>query len=266
MVNTTPDTRSYDADLLERRIAVNKEAQSVDFNQWIFQGIRFPPESHILELCCGTGTQTMEFLQRLKGRGRYVGVDKSEKALDAIRKKVHPEQGRRMTLLCSEMDLIVPALEKAGLGDLKFDLIFCSYGLYYSSDVPRLLSEMEGLLGRGGCIVIVGPWGPNNETLFSLLGDAGVQIPEYVRFTSQKFMHDMVIPWGTLHFPCLSIRTMVNAIVWNSPDQVLDYWKSSTFFDPGRIQEVTDRLREFFAGEPRFINKKYVMMVVMKNE
>jgi len=266
MVNTTPDTRSYDVDLLERRIELNRSAQSVDFNSWIFQGIRFPPESHILELCCGTGTQTMEFLRRLDGRGRYVGVDKSGKALDTIRKKVPLEQGRRMTLLCSEMDLTGPALKAAGLGDLKFDLVFCSYGLYYSSDVPRLLSEMEGLLGKDGCIVIVGPWGPNNEALFRMFGDAGVQIPEYVRFTSQRFMYDVVIPWGTLHFPCLSIRTMVNPIVWTSPDQVLDYWKNSTFFDPGRIQAVTDRLGECFAGEPRFINKKYVMSVVMKNE
>jgi ubiquinone/menaquinone biosynthesis C-methylase UbiE len=266
MVNTTPDLRSYDADLLERRIAVNQSAQTIDFNRWIFQGIRFPPESHILELCCGTGTQTLEFLRRLDGGGRYVGVDKSRKALDVIRKKVSPELGRRMTLLCSEMDLIGPALEAAGLEDLKFDLIFCSYGLYYSSDVPRLLSEMEGLLGMDGSIVIVGPYGPNNETLFRMLNEAGVQIPEYVRFTSQRFMHDVVIPWGTLHFPCLSIRTMANPIVWTSPDQVLEYWKNSTFFDPGKIQAVAERLREFFAGEPSFINKKYVMMVVMKHE
>jgi ubiquinone/menaquinone biosynthesis C-methylase UbiE len=266
MVDIIPNLRSSDANLLERRIAANQSSQGIDFNRWIFQGMQFPPEGNLLELCCGTGTQTERFLRGLKGKGRYIGLDKSGKALDLIREKIPPDQASRMTLLCSDMDLLGSSLKDHGLGSLKFDLVFCSYGLYYSSDVPNLLSEAETYLRKDGQMIIVGPYGPNNESLFSTLEEAGVRIPDYVRYTSQDFMHDTVLPWGTLHFTSLSIRTLVNPVVWTSVDQVLAYWKNSTFLDPDRIPEVIDRLKEHFAGSSTFVNRKYVMMVVMKHE
>jgi ubiquinone/menaquinone biosynthesis C-methylase UbiE len=266
MVNVTPNHRSCDADLLEQRIAANRSAQSIDFNSWIFQEIRFPLGGHILELCCGTGSQAVEFIRRLNGEGRYIGIDISWKALDLIREKTSPEQETRTTLLCSNMDLFGSALTDQDLHTPKFDLIFCSYGLYYSADATHLLSEMETFLKKDGQIIIVGPYGPNNELLFRILEEAGVQISEYIRYTSQGFMHAAVIPWGTLHFTSLSIRTMVNTIVWNSPDQIMEYWKNSTFFDPEKIPGVLNRLQEHFSRELTFINKKYVMMVIMKNE
>jgi hypothetical protein len=114
--------------------------------------------------------------------------------------------------------------------------------------------------------VIVGPYGPNNEPLFRLLTECGVTISEYIRFTSQDFMQSVVIPWGLLNFSALSIRILENKIVWNSPENVLSYWKNTTFYEPGKKGKVQKQLQNHFLRDIMFVNEKWVMLVIMNNE
>jgi SAM-dependent methyltransferase len=221
---------------------------------------------HILELCCGTGAQTKYFLKRVGKKGYVVALDISRDSLDTIDSKISDTERSRLTLIESDIDLFDQSLATCGKQERSFDIIFCSYGLYYSKNAQEVMNRAKKWLKPNGSLVIVGPYGPNNEPLFKLLTDCGVSISEYIRFTSQDFMQSIVISWGLLNFTALSIRILENKIVWNSPENVLAYWTNTTFYESKKKGNVQKKLQDHFLRNDTFVNEKWVMLVIMSNE
>lgn len=267
MTDKTTKQCSTRAECLEGRIQENIAAQQTDFNAWIFNQIKVCPGSHVLELCCGTGAQTLYFLRRVGNTGRVVAIDISNEALDILRSKVSQKEQASLSLIKSDLDQLDQSLVTNGIPPHPyFDIIFCSYGLYYSKDAKKVLSKLTPWLKPGGSLIIVGPFGPNNEPLFGLLTASGVVISDYIRYTSQDFMNDVVVPFGTLNFNTITIKTLVNKIFWRSKDHVLAYWMNSTFYDNKKNNRVCERLNKHFETEKVLINEKWIMLVIMKNE
>ena len=92
------------------------------------------------------------------------------------------------------LDDFGPALRSSGLRPGGFDLVFCAYGLYYSTDPLATLSEARSWLNPRGRIVVVGPFGPNNGQLFDLVRASGVVLAPAVIDSSQHFMLRTVLP------------------------------------------------------------------------
>ena len=266
MTDEITKRRSVKTACLEGRIQENTSAQQTDFNAWIFDRIPVKSGHHILELCCGTGAQTQYFLTRVGKKGCVVALDISKDSLNTIESKISDAEGSRLTLIESDLDLFDQSFATRGIEKHSFDIIFCSYGLYYSKNVHEVMNRAKIWLKPKGSLVIVGPYGPNNEPLFRLLTECGVTISEYIRFTSQDFMQSVVIPWGLLNFSALSIRILENKIVWNSPENVLSYWKNTTFYEPGKKGKVQKQLQNHFLRDIMFVNEKWVMLVIMSNE
>jgi ubiquinone/menaquinone biosynthesis C-methylase UbiE len=266
MTDEKTKRRSVKSACLEGRINENASAQVTDFNAWIFDRIPVKPDHNVLELCCGTGAQTQYFLKRVGKKGSIVALDISNDSLEILESKISDTQRSRLTLIESDLDLFDESLTARNIQKNSFDIIFCSYGLYYSKNAQDVMNRAKKWLKPNGSLVIVGPYGPNNKPLFNLLTDCGVTISEYIRFTSQDFMNDVVIPFGTLNFNTLGIRTLVNKIVWNSDEHVLTYWKNSTFYDNKKQEQVQARLNKHFDTESTFVNEKWVMLVIMKDE
>src|SRR5580700_3624002 len=76
--------RAAQAELLEQRIAENRASQEVDLVRWIFERILLQETDQVLELCCGTGGQTLRMLSTLGERGRIHALDVSGDALSAL--------------------------------------------------------------------------------------------------------------------------------------------------------------------------------------
>ena len=144
-----------------------------------------------------------------------------------------------------------------------FDLIFCAYGLYYSADAVRTLNEARSWLRPGGRIVVVGPFGPNNKPLFDRVREIGVSIPSAVVYSSERFMWETVLPWGTTNFESVSVNTMVNRIRCSTPERVLNYWQNTTFCDARKRADFESLLQRHFQEHAEFINEKWVMMLEM---
>lgn len=248
------------AQALEQRRASNAAAQEIDLGSWIFEHLSVPAGSRVLELCCGTGAQTAPLAQRTGGRGHVVALDVSRAALDIVAAKVGTTH---VTLVESGLDELPRALESAGLQRPYFDLVFCAYGLYYSSDTTQTLDQVRGWLNDAGRCVVIGPYGPNNRPLYEILAAAGVVIPPVVRHSSESYMLREVMPWATEKFSVLRIHTLLNRVHWDSPEQVLEYWKNTTFYDADRLCAVSEALNAHFARLPRLTNEKWIMMVEM---
>jgi ubiquinone/menaquinone biosynthesis C-methylase UbiE len=256
-------SRATEAELLEQRIAENAASQEIDLATWIFERIRVEPGDQVLELCCGTGGQTLLLLNRVENSGRVVALDISTKALDTIRSKAGAANQERLTLVESSLDNLSFALRQARCRPGSFDLMFCAYGLYYASDPEQILDQVRSWLTPQGRIVIVGPFGPNNQPLFDLVRASGATLAEAVTFSSERFMLHKVLSWGARNFASASVQTMMNPVRWTSAERVLNYWQNTTFYDDEKRPAFEQLLREHFARHSVFVNQKWVMLVEM---
>jgi ubiquinone/menaquinone biosynthesis C-methylase UbiE len=258
-------SRATQSELLEQRIAENVSSQEVDLAVWIFERLRVRPGDQVLELCCGTGGQTLALLDRVGDEGRVVALDISRAALDSLTSKAGAMIGKRLTCVEASLENFASSLGRSGVQQGGLDLIFCAYGLYYSSDAQRTLREARSLLKPEGRIVVVGPFGPNNKPLFDLVRASGVAIDEPVVFSSEWFMLQTVLPWGARNFESISVHTLVNPVRWTTPERVVNYWQSTTFYDAERRSDFERLVQSHFAGRPVFVNEKWVMLVEMSH-
>jgi len=66
-----------------------------------------------------------------------------------------------------------------------------------------------------------------------------------------------------LNFESVSINTMVNRVRWTALEKVMNYWQSTTFYEPGRRTEFERLLRQHFQTHTEFVNEKWVIMLEM---
>jgi ubiquinone/menaquinone biosynthesis C-methylase UbiE len=250
-------SRATQAELLEQRISENVASQEIDLATWIFERIQVQPGSRVLELCCGTGGQTLPLLKHVEESGQVVALDISKAALDKLTSKA--ENHNRLTAIEASLDDFSPTLQAAGVHP-GFDLVFCAYGLYYSADAQKTLQEVRRWLSPKGSIVVVGPFGPNNKPLFDLLRRSGVTLTEPVTFSSERFMSEIVLPWAAENFERLSVHTMVNRVRWATAERVMNYWQNTTFYDAQKRARFEELLHSHFAKDGEFINEKWVML------
>lgn len=242
---------------LQERNQANRQFGSADFSGWVHGVLESLSFSSVLDICCGTGDQLVLFKDRAEV-GRMVGVDLSAESLDITRKRLDEKADNGQTLLLGEqMDNV---FSDVALAVEKFDLISCFYGLYYSNDACGLLRECEEHLNPGGSILVVGPYGENNRSLFQLL-EKYIEIPELVMRSSATFMTDEVLP--ALE-SSLDVRTetFVNNIRYPSVDSVIDYWRASTFYDEAHEADVSRDLKVHFEQADEFVVSKHVMAAI----
>jgi ubiquinone/menaquinone biosynthesis C-methylase UbiE len=256
-------SRATQSQLLEQRIAENIAFQEIDLATWIFEQVRVRPDERILELCCGTGGQSLKILELLGDSGHLAALDISRDALNTLASKAGKANTGKFTLIEAGLDDFSSGLRNSGFDQPGFDLIFCAYGLYYSADPERTLNEARAWMNPGGRIVIAGPFGPNNKPLFDLVRASGVNISDSVIFSSERFMAEAVLPWGARNFESISVRTMVNRVRWQTPERVINYWQNTTFYDPQRHAAFDALLRQHFEQHSEFVNEKWVMLVEM---
>ncbi|MCP4668345.1 MAG: class I SAM-dependent methyltransferase [Deltaproteobacteria bacterium] len=247
---------------LEERIAANVGAQEVDLNEWIFSRFSVPENSNVLELCCGTGAQTAYLAGQSGESGRVYAIDVSSQAIKGLPMKMGEDLADIVVPIAADIDEFPERLKEKDLVKPHFDAIFCAYGLYYSSDIDKTLSAIKEWLNPDGVFAVVGPFGPNNRPLNKSLKLAGVQIHAEAKYASEKFMLSDVATWAVEHFSEVDIYTMVNKITWDDPKELLSYWKNSTFFDESRLEPVSQVIRRHFSEHGRFVNEKWVMLLV----
>ena len=251
-------SRAVSTSCLDERIATNAKAQKVDFNGWIFSHIRVQPGAKVLELCSGTGAQATHLARAAGQGGRLVSCDASETSLEKL-KAATADLACPVDTLCCDMDGLPQELEKSGCPKRHFDLLFCSYGLYYSKNTAKLLDGLLPWLAPAARIVVVGPHGDNNGPLFNVLRQAGVTLDAFTLHSSGTYMYGELIPWCAAHSPEMRAFTMENEIHWDSPDAFMTYWRNTIFFESERQDAVEDIVRRHFEASPVFINRKLVM-------
>ena len=231
----------------------NRRFAKGDFDKWVSGLLRRFRFSNVLDLCCGTGNQLVLFAA-LPGVSEIYGIDRSKDSLYIARQRLDKIEGSaRVILKAADME----GLFRTHLfEDSRFDLISCFYGLYYSKDPVKTLTDMVGHLGDNGSVMIVGPYGKNNSALFRLL-KRHFELPELVLRSSETFMEKEVYP--ALKGSCeVTEDSFVNRVSYPDVASLIKYWRSSTFYFPEHEAAVRRDIEKHFKDDKEFIIEKHV--------
>jgi len=247
------DNATKTSSLIER-INQNENFQSFDINEWAFDKIKGSNNKlNVLELCCGNGKQT-GYLLKCFPNAHLSCLDISAESI-ALVKKNNSAEAARMTFYCEPID---DFFEK---NKTLFDLVFCSYGLYYSSNINKVLARINKGLNPGGRLIVMGPYGINNKPLFDVLTGLGVTIAEPVISSSSTFMSEVILPFCIANFSDMHIYTAENKIAWNTVDSVMNYWKSSTFYAKDKEAAFENIIKAEIDRTGKFVNHKNIMLL-----
>jgi len=245
--------RATNSSFLEQRLAVNLHYSSGGFDAWVNDLLRTVHFSHVLDVCCGTGKQVTHYAS-LENVVSVIGVDISADGLKVAQQKLEGACADKVTFKCLAMEHMFDDVE---LASKKFDLISCFYGLYYAKNVEHILQQCLEHLNQRGNLLIVGPYGQNNKNLFDLLGQF-FTLPALVTYSSQMFMEQEVLP--ILQRSCRVVAsTFVNYIAYPTPQAVLDYWRSTTFYSAEHEPAVASVLEHYFLSHSSFVVEKHVL-------
>ena len=245
---------------LNERANVNQQYGTGDFAGWIDSLLDRITFSTVLDVCCGTGNQLVKYAARNR-EAALTGADISEKSLAIADKRLKEQGFDRYRLKAGSMEDLFQDEE---VRRQHYDLISCFYGLYYSKNPSKTLAEMIGHLSRGGSILIVGPYGRNNATLFDIL-QKHFTLPELVIRSSSTFMEQEVFPVLSASLT-VSVNTFVNPVRYPNPQVVLDYWKSSTFYSEAHKEAVTRNIEAHFEKHGGFVMEKHVMAYLAREK
>lgn len=113
-----------------------------EWYRWIFDHIHLPPQSHVLELGCGSGDLWQENLERIPPDWQVTLSDLSPGMLQAAQHTLG-ESGQRFTYQVLDAQSI--PYEPA-----HFDGVIANLMLYHVPDLSRALSEIRRVLKPGG--------------------------------------------------------------------------------------------------------------------
>jgi SAM-dependent methyltransferase len=239
---------------LVERIVQNEKSQSIDINAWAFQNIKHSTDKlNILELCCGTGKQT-EYLLGSFPHANVSVLDTSRESIELVKSQFSSE-GYRMKFHLSDIDSFFENNSE------KFDIIFCSYGLYYSKKIDWLLLQIYDRLNPKGRFVVMGPFGKNNKKLFDDLTSVGVSLAPLVVHSSCHFMYEDVLKFGVDKFRDMHIFTTKNIISWKTSESVLSYWESSTFYSQQCRTAFNNLVEAELKVKGEYRNEKNIMII-----
>ena len=254
MLNKKTLKKAQDSQSLDSRLSANKKYSTNDLNQWIFSLLKIPREAKVLDLCCGTGKQSLLFAKHCH-RGTIFSLDVSKDSLELIKK----QHKKNIKTVLMDLDSIPNTPWQPEF----FDLIHCCYGLYYSQKPKQVIKALYKLLRPSGQLVIVGPSGTNNQELYKFLSSV-YPLDKKILATSSTFMPNIVLRLCRKLFKEVKTHDFTNQVIYPSPRALYSYLKSSTLYKPKFDKDLTKAIKVIFNKSDKFVITKKAMCIIAK--
>lgn len=156
---------------LQTRINIHDAFGARDIDKWMLEVVPLEQGMKILDVGCGSGKQCFSYLAHLNGKADITGGDVSTALLDQA-KAENKKLGERVTFNELDFNQAFP------FADESFDLVSCSFAIYYAEDIPFTIREMHRVLKRGGHLFSTGPMPENKQMFYEIIEEAtGKEIP-----------------------------------------------------------------------------------------
>ena len=237
-------------DALNNRISTHANFAKYEINDWIIPILDVQKHYHILDIACGNGKQLIPISKIIDEAGSITGLDISQEMLNEIH--TYTKKNKNTILKQGKMENIDTDFE-----DSYFDLIFCCFGLYYSTNYKRTIKDIYNKLKNNRKCFVCGPIKGNNLELTEIHEVFGKLPREYV-------IHNKALPYFKSIFSEVKIEIFENPITFPNKEALLRYWKSYTLFEREVQNEFENSITDIFRKEGKFITKKIVMGITAK--
>ena len=158
------------SDLLAR-INIHEKYGARNIDEWMIETLPLKEGMHILDIGCGAGKQCFYYYDTLNGNASIVGGDVSTELL-AQAKDENKKRGLNIPFEVLDFNKPFP------FEDNSFDLVSCSFAIYYAEDIPFTFKEMHRVLKPGGHLFTTGPMPANKQVFYDIIKEAtGKTIP-----------------------------------------------------------------------------------------
>jgi len=241
-------------DALNNRISAHANFAKYEINDWIIPILDVKKDNHVLDIACGNGKQLIPISKMIDQAGSITGLDISKELLNEIRLNT---KNKNVILKQGKMEDIEINFENE-----YFDLIFCCFGLYYSTDYKKTIKDIYNKLKNNGKCFVCGPIKGNNLELTNIHEVFGELPKEYIMHNN--FIETKALPYFKSLFNEVKIEIFENPITFPNKEALLKYWKSYTLFEQEVQSEFENTITEIFEKEGKFITKKIVMGITAK--
>jgi ubiquinone/menaquinone biosynthesis C-methylase UbiE/LmbE family N-acetylglucosaminyl deacetylase len=162
MISPSTSKLSYDENEahLDSRAAAHSRTSKRDVEEFILEHVAPAPGEVIVDLCCGTGKQSVNMARAVGPSGKVIGLDLQEELLDGARK--------RTADLPQASFVAHDANDPLPIEDASVDALICCYGIYYMENLTQVVAEIDRVLKPGGRAFVICPARDNNQELRSL--------------------------------------------------------------------------------------------------
>ncbi len=237
-----------------------------EVNEFILKMAAVRPGELVVDLCCGTGKQSIPFAVCVGSAGRVLGLDVTPELLERARE--HAAGLNHVEFRQHDCNLPLP------ISDASQDLVSCCFAIYYMWDLARLVSEVHRALRPGGRFFIIGPAADNNSQLRRLhVMVSGRPEPEKIIRRRQRIENE-VLPMLGARFSRVDLAHFNNELNFPDVEAFLGYYRSTILLrdsvqEPSEREELArrmgERVAEVIQRESSFvISKSYLAVLAVK--
>ena len=240
--------RSTSTSSLDARLEANRRSQKIDFQEWSVKILSPKEGDKVLEIGCGTGSQTIPVARRIGETGSLTFVDLSAQSVATVSEKLGSSTTQRG--IVGSMDDLDDLLDP---GNGKFDLIYSVYAMYYAKDPKRLLNSLFDRLSPDGRLCILGPESPHG---FVELARKYFEIPEEVD-RSLNFRTEVVESFIKKYFQSFEVSVIRNPQFFYTAEDAIEFFRNTTYYSQKFEKQISEAIEQEISVKSVFVVDKY---------
>ena len=249
------EARATGASYLEKRIEINRSYSSADFDAWLLEHLALRAGDDVLDVGCGSGSQTVPFSEIVGDNGSVSALDISAESVELLKSRVrHPARVQATAADMNDLEHIIENEFRVK----QYDLAQSAYALYYSDKRIDVLDVMRSHLKPGGRCAVFTPNAPHG--LVELAGRF-TDIPKEID-DCMEFGPKVLAPYFEANFPTVTVHHFHNEVSLPSAELLLEFYRQTTYYDETAEDPMRRHAETVIAKDGAFRYEKNGYLIV----